>query len=121
MKTMQEFEQLFAQRKADYIAKYNDLHHQLAVLKREYHAGNTELNHIRCQTIKSDPKKVRKHECYALQHYLGGVLNEWTKTKQLDAVNGVVHFNCCAEDAAVITITIPYKQAEPAEGVNEEV
>lgn len=111
MKTMQEFEQVFAQRKAEHKARVAELYRQIQEEKSSYHKVNDELNHIRCQTIKSDPKKVRKHECYALQHYLGGVLNEWTKTKQLDAENGVVHFNCCADDAAVFTITIPIKQS----------
>lgn len=115
MKTMQEFEQLFAQRKAEHKERVARLYRQLAEEKESYHKGNEELNHIRCQTVKSDPKKVRKHECYALQHYLGGVLQEWNKTKQLDAANGVVHFDCCAEDAAVFTITIPLKQSEGKE------
>lgn len=110
--TQKQFEETFAARKATYKAQLADLFKQMYALKEAYHAGNRELEDLRRETIMSDPKKVRKHECYALQHYLGGVLNEWTKTKQLDAANGVVHFDCCAEDAAVFTITIPLKRLE---------
>lgn len=110
--THKQFEETFAARKATYQAQMTDLAKQMRALKEAYHAGNCELENLRRETIQSDPKKVRKHECYALQHYLGGVLNEWTKTKQLDAVNSQVHFDCCADDKAVFTITIPIKGKE---------
>lgn len=110
--TQKQFEETFAARRAAHYERMKALQNEMVRLREEYRAGNRELEELRRKTILGDPKKVRKHECYALQHYLGGVLNEWTKTKQLDAANSQVHFDCCADDKAVFTITIPIKGKE---------
>lgn len=122
MTTSEEFEKVFAARKADYVAarreiaeKQRELSIQLETLAKEYHGGNIELNKIRCETLRNqNPKKAIKQACYRLQHHFGGFLNDYS-CKNLDTTQAVVHFNCCGDEAAVFTITIPYGATEKKE------
>ncbi len=115
MTTSEEFEKVFAARKADYetarreiAEKQRELSIQLETLAKEYHGVNIELNKIRCETLRNqNPKKAIKQACYRLQHHFGGFLNEYS-SKNLDTTQAVCHFNCCGDEAAVFTITIPY-------------
>lgn len=122
MTTSEEFEKVFAARKADYVAarreiaeKQRELSIQLETLAKEYHGGNTELNKIRCEVLRNqNPKKAIKQACYRLQHHFGGFLNDYS-CKNLDTTQAVCHFNCCGDEAAVFTITIPYGATEKKE------
>lgn len=115
MTTSEEFEKVFAARKANYVAtrreiveQQRELSARLRALGKEYHDGNTELNRIRCETLRNEnPKKAIQQACYRLQHNLGGFLNDYS-SKNLDTTQAVCHFNCCGDEAAVFTITIPY-------------
>ena len=106
------YEKAFAQRKAEYQEQLKALFAQMTELKKQFHAGNAKLEEERRASIQANPKSVRKHECYQLQNRLGGLLQEWTGTKQLDASGNKVHFDCCGDEVAVFTITIPYKTNE---------
>ncbi len=115
MTTSEEFEKVFAARKANYTATRNEiveqqreLSIQLETLAKEYHGGNIELEKIRCEILRNqNPKKAIKQACYRLQHHFGGFLNDYS-SKNLDTTQAIVHFDCCGDEAAVFTITIPY-------------
>ena len=122
MTTSEEFEKVFAARKADCVAtrreiveQQRELSARLRALGKEYHGGNIELNKIRCEVLRNqNPKKAIKQACYRLQHHFGGFLNDYS-CKNLDTTQAVCHFNCCGDEAAVFTITIPYGATEKKE------
>jgi len=65
MTTSEEFEKVFAARKADYVTarreiaeKQRELSIQLETLAKEYHGGNIELDKIRCE-----PSSRRATDC----------------------------------------------------------
>jgi len=109
--TQQEFEQAFAQRKAEYQEQLKALFTQMHELKQQFHAGNAKLEEERRSTIEGDIKGKRKHECYRLNNRLGHMFQEWESTV-LDVPHAVSHFDCCYDNVAVFTITIPFIQKE---------
>lgn len=108
-----DFDELFKKNKMEYKLALVKLYDQMYELKRKFNESNAALDALRRKTYFSNEKKIRKHECYALQHYLGGLLGSWTKTRQIDAASAVVHFDCCSDEKAVFTIEIPYFKQQP--------
>lgn len=106
--TQKQFEAMFSMNKQSYKSQIADLQAQMIAARKSYHERNIEIEKMRSEMIQSDPKKCRKSECYKLQHCLGGYVKEWTG-KHLDTTNATVHFNCCSDDAAVFTLTVPYR------------
>lgn len=104
-----QFEETFAARKAAYRKRMSELLHEMQALKAGYRQGNAELERQRAAAL-SNPENRRRHECFRLNHVLGGVFSEWEskETDVLDVRHAVSKFDCTGDDAAVLTIRVPY-------------
>lgn len=111
--THEQFEETFAARKAAYRKRMSELQQEMQALKAGYRQGNAELERQRAAAL-SNPDNRRKHECFRLNHVLGGVFSAWEskETDVLDVRHAVSKFDCTGEDAAVFTIRVPYTGAE---------
>ena len=109
--TQKEFEEICAARKTAYKQKLAELHTQIHAARKEYRAGNEELNKELKAARRADPRQKKKRECYRLKAHISHLLQDW-QGAVLDTQTAASHFNCCGDEAAIFEIVIPLRPAE---------